>query len=233
MTIQDQLSPQMQAYYNAIAPHFDGIYDFDPEDNPFLIQYVEGYRELLDMASRFGKGKVLDIAAGTAEFMVRYHENVSEITLLDASQEMLDVAGEKVKQLGIEAKTTLVHQSVEEFEPGEDRLDGVAVIFFASHFEKGDQDEFWDPMLDWVKPGGEFFFIDSIWNETAATRIEEKGYSMAGIQDRPNIFGQDYQIFKRYYSEEWTRKWLERNEFTIEEAYFGNLFLGVRARKNA
>src|SRR6185503_14654841 len=105
-----ELRQRMFVYYNERAPEYEEAYTLgtgtasiqDPE-----IFKAEA-RRLAGIVGRFARGRIMDLACGTAFWLPEYAPNCSHITLFDQSDRMLMEARAKVNRLGLADRCVFV-----------------------------------------------------------------------------------------------------------------------------
>ena len=80
--------------------------------------------------------QVLDVATGTGELAIALWKNLRvKITAVDLSQEMLNLADKKIKQLGVEHEITIQKANAENLPFESNKFDVVSVGFGVRNFE--------------------------------------------------------------------------------------------------
>ena len=184
MTHDDrELLDEQIRYYRARAPEYDATF---PEGDPFEA-HVEATREALRAFAP--RGRVLEIAAGTGEWTGLLADYADELTVTDASPEMLELNRAKVGE-----RVNTRYEVVDAFgiEPAH-AFDTVFFGFFLSHVPPGRFEAFWSVVEGLLSPSGRVFFVDEadhgLWEEDWIDRE-------AGIVRRPLSDGTPHRAVK-------------------------------------
>lgn len=154
-----ELIDEQIAYYRARAAEYDTT--STPDGDPFAA-YGEATRAAL--RSFEPRGRVLELAAGTGQWTAILAEYADELTVTDASPEMLALNAGRLRDGAAE------YRVVDAFalEAGH-AYDAVVFGFFLSHVPPGRFDAFWAVLEGQLAPGGRVFFIDEarhgLWEE--------------------------------------------------------------------
>jgi demethylmenaquinone methyltransferase/2-methoxy-6-polyprenyl-1,4-benzoquinol methylase len=206
MSMNEQVSEnvlaEMRDYYRARAAEYDewfyrkGRYDRSPGHNKQWFDEVELTREAL-RATQIA-GDILELAPGTGIWTEQLLPNVSTITAVDASEEMIEINRAKV---GSE-RVSYVLGDLFNWQPMR-TYDVVFFGFWLSHVPVERLDSFLRMVAMALKPGGKVFFVDSRReaSSTAANHIlpEEQEQTMV----RKLNDGREYQIVKIFYEPAW------------------------------
>ena len=188
MTADDrQLLDEQIAYYRARAAEYDATF---PEDGPFAA-HGEATRTAL---RAFGpRGRVLELAAGTGQWTGLLADHADELTVTDASSEMLQLNQAKVGE-----RDNTRYEVVDAFamEPSH-AFDTVFFGFFLSHVPPRQFEAFWSVVEGLLAPGGRVFFVDEgrhfMWREDW---VDEAG----GVVRRPLTDGTVHRAVKVLWS---------------------------------
>lgn len=200
----DGLLAEQIAYYRARAPEYDeayrrqGRYDHGQEEvNRQWLREIDEVREALDAFNP--SGAVLELAAGTGEWTIQIARYADSITAVDASQEALAIAREKL--VGTPTPTRFVVEDLFRWRP-QHRHDAVVLAFWMSHVPRSRFDSLWHLVSDALLPDGRFFFVDSLparWSTGEGTEPEEQ---RTEISIRHLNDGREFRVVKVYWSEE-------------------------------
>ena len=158
MDTQDLLEEQV-AYYRARAAEYDAT--TTPDGDPLG---PHGYATRAALSRFEPRGRVLEIAAGTGQWTSILAEYADELTVTDASPEMLALNRARV---GV---STVVYRMADAFtlEPTH-AFDVVFFGFFLSHVPRSSFGAFWHVVEGLLAPGGRVFFVDEgdhgLWDE--------------------------------------------------------------------
>jgi len=144
--------------YDRLAPYYDKLLSIVEERS--IKKYRKKYVPLI-------KGKVLDIAAGTGNNIKYYPEN-SDVTLLDASKEMLNIAREKAKDRK-DLSLEYINQRIEDFELPDNYFDTILSIDVFCSVQ--DQDIAMRNIKRVLKNNGKIIFVEHMKTESAMKNI--------------------------------------------------------------
>jgi ubiquinone/menaquinone biosynthesis C-methylase UbiE len=189
MAESTRLIAEQIRYYDARAGEYDET-TTPPGEDP-LARQGAGLRRRLHA---FGpRGKVLEIAAGTGTWTQVLVEHATELTVLDASRQMLELCRHKVGQRHVR----YIDADIFHWE-----ADGVYdVVFFAnwlSHVPPDRFEPFWDLVDRCLAPAGRVFFLDEeteeVWRQE---EFRDKGKTVVRRRLRA---GRTFDIVKVFYS---------------------------------
>ena len=185
-TDRDLLDEQI-AFYRARAAEYDATF---PEGDP-IAAHAEATRAAL---RAFGpRGRVLELAAGTGQWTGLLADHADELTVTDASSEMLELNQAKV---GARDNTRYEVADVFAMQPTH-AFDTVFFGFFLSHVPPGRFEAFWTLVKGLLAPGGRVFFVDEgrhfLWREDW---LDEA----AGVVRRPLANGTVHRAVKVLWS---------------------------------
>ena len=125
----------MLAYYDERAPEYEEAYTLgtgtasitDPE------VFKAEARLLAGIVGRIARGRMMDLACGTAYWLPHYAQHCGHMTLFDQSDNMLAEARGKATRLGVLDRCDFVRGDFFEQAFGECICDTVLVGYFLSH----------------------------------------------------------------------------------------------------
>ena len=147
-------------YYRARAAEYDAT--STPPDDPFAAD-ADRIREALRAFEP--RGRILELAAGTGQWTGLLADHADELTVTDASPEMLELNRARVGE-----RSNTRYEVVDAFriEPTH-AFDTVFFGFFLSHVPPGRFEPFWRLVEGLLAPGGRVFFVDErrhfLWRE--------------------------------------------------------------------
>ena len=144
--------------YDRLAPYYDKLLSIVEERS--IKKYRKKYVPLI-------KGKVLDIAAGTGN-NIKYYPKNSDVTLLDASKEMLNIAREKAKDRK-DLSLEYINQRIEDFELPDNYFDTILSIDVFCSVQ--DQDIAMRNIKRVLKNNGKIIFVEHMKTESAMKNI--------------------------------------------------------------
>ena len=172
----------MKAYYEARAPEYD---DWWLGTGKFVERKRPGWREAVDALvatlARLPPGRTLDVACGTG-FLTQHLPG--EITGLDQSESMLELAGAKVPA------ATFVRGDALELPFPHGSFERLFTSFFYGHLENHDRTAFLDEAK---RLAGELVVVDSALHE---------GVEPVEWQERVLNDGSRWQVYKRFFEPE-------------------------------
>lgn len=218
---------EQMAYYRARSPEYDqwwqraGKYDRGPLFHRRWDEETSQVRAALD---GFGaRGKILEIACGTGWWTPQLAAGAEQITVIDASTEMLDRCRARVAAAGLDAaKLEYLHSDIWDWLP-ERRYHAVFFGFWLSHVPEVRFDRFWELVDGALLPGGRVFFVDSA-ESTGSSRIG----SPAGAPEterRELNDGRRFDIVKRYFEPRWLRQRLTGIGWDVEVQSTARFFI--------
>jgi SAM-dependent methyltransferase len=169
-------------YYRTCAREYDRAYA-EREDLRELLATVDGLPIV---------GDVLELACGTGQWTPRLAARARSVTAIDASSEMLSIAGERVSS----AKVAFVQADVFGFRPNR-RYDTVFFGFWLSHVPPARMAGFWENLATVLEPGGRVIFVDDGPAGAAAEEVLHDLPTPAAMRQVDN--GLRYRIVKVFY----------------------------------
>jgi demethylmenaquinone methyltransferase/2-methoxy-6-polyprenyl-1,4-benzoquinol methylase len=151
----------LHGIFTAVPPRYDLV-------NHVITWYLDSSwrrkaaRECLSSRPR----KVLDICCGTGDLAIeiaRLADKDTEVTGLDYSQSMLDIAGEKATTAGVDKNLTLVHGDVSSlpFPDGYFDCIGISFAFRNLTYKNPLTVNYLAEILRVLAPGGKFVIVES------------------------------------------------------------------------
>lgn len=217
----------MLRYYDERAAEYEDAYKHGTGtssiSDPSVFQ-----RESLDLSevvSRFGQGRVLDLACGTAYWLQFYAGNCSTVTLFDQSSRMLDECRKKIDRLGLGGRATLQRGDVLTHQWDQNTHDCAIVGFLLSHLTEEQEARLFDTLRSTLEPTGRFLILDSAW-----TPLRAQFNAKAERQERRLNDGTALDIYKRYFDREELSSWSVKHRVSVDIEYFGDAFFAVSGR---
>jgi demethylmenaquinone methyltransferase/2-methoxy-6-polyprenyl-1,4-benzoquinol methylase len=144
-----ELLGEQIAYYRARASEYDRTSPYVDED---------GYPELRAALERFApRGRVLELACGTGRWTAELAKYATELTALDASEEMLEASRSRVGRTDVR----YVRADVFSWFPSR-RYDVVFFSAWLSHVPPQRFDAFWELVATCLSKDGRVFAIDEL-----------------------------------------------------------------------
>lgn len=195
----DDLLADQRAFYRQRAPEYDewwqhrGRYDRDKDMARDWDQQVE---EIAVTLESFGpSGDVLELAGGTGWWTARLARTAENLTVVDASPEVLDINRDRV---GSRPNVTYVVADLFEWRP-EHSYDVVFFSFWLSHVPRARFSSFWHLVGTCLRPGGRVFFIDNRRDGTLATVDPYVFEEAHDVQRRKLNDGSEHRVVKIFY----------------------------------
>jgi ubiquinone/menaquinone biosynthesis C-methylase UbiE len=207
--IDDQI-----AYYSARAPEYDATARpaIRPQD------------ESIEAALRAFEpgGNVLEIACGTGAYTGILVAHADDLTALDASAEMIELARAKVSGHGVR----FIQTDIFEWEP-DSAYDCVFFGFWISHVPPTLFDPFWELVRRCLGPGGRVAFVDeSFDSERNEAPVDDEPRSLV---ERRLEDGTIHRVVKVYWRPEELAQRLRATGWDIEITTVGPFYWGAGA----
>ena len=228
VAIQEQLE-----YYRARAREYDqwwlreGRYDRGSDANARWFAESEQVRSAL--AEFSPTGRILELACGTGIWSKELFPTASELTLVDGSHEMLELAQHRLQS----ASTRYIKADLFDWSFDEE-FDVVFFSFWLSHIPPTRFESFWALVASLLAPRGRIFFVDSLHEQTStATDHRLPSVEATTLRRRLNG-GREFQIYKIYYDVHGLEDRLSELAWDVKVAATGSYFLyGQGHRKSA
>jgi ubiquinone/menaquinone biosynthesis C-methylase UbiE len=157
---EDELLAEQRAFYRARAPEYDewwqrrGRYDRGEDSAAEWTRQVTQIEAALETFAV--RGHVLELAGGTGWWTERLARSAHRLTVVDASDETLELNRARVQRADVE------YVVADLFSWAPDRkFDVVFFSFWLSHVPRTRFSWFWELVRTCLKPGGRVFFIDN------------------------------------------------------------------------
>ncbi len=178
-----------------------------------------------DIVERFGNGRMIDLACGTAYWLPRYVGGCSAVTLFDQSPRMLDECQTKVSTLGVGDRCTLICGDFFDYEFGSVEYDSALLGFFLSHVTEKQERLVFEALKRMLGTTGRFLILDSAWSLERA-RFNAK----VERQQRQLNDGTRFDIYKRYFDQQDISQWETKYDMSATIEHFGTAFLAVSGK---
>ncbi len=219
----EEILAEQRRYYRERAGEYEdwwlrrGRYDHGPEANARWWSEVAELNAALDAFA--ATGRVLELACGTGLWTERLAARAADLTALDASEEVLALAREKVPA----ANVRFAQADIFAWE-AEERFDVVFFSFWLSHVPHELMGGFFAKVGRALAPGGRVFLIDSAPNERASAHDHDT--SEPGELARRRLHdGREFTIVKHWFRAEplneligslgWSARISETGEFFV------------------
>lgn len=142
-------------------------------DDAFAVRHRDALEKAhLSRILRVGRSaRVLDLGGGAGRIALWLAPRVASVTIVDASKELLEIAGERARALGLHNVTT-VHASVLDFVP-DAPYDAVLAMNVATHLEDDELPRFVDVCARAVATGGQVVMKEPVTTD-GTTRDDER-----------------------------------------------------------
>jgi 2-polyprenyl-3-methyl-5-hydroxy-6-metoxy-1,4-benzoquinol methylase len=188
MDERDLIDEQIH-YYSLRASEYDAT--ATPPDDPLAPQVLR----LEAALCRFRPtGRVLEFACGTGTWTLRLLREVTEVTALDSSPEMLALNRQRVG----EERVGYVEADVFSWEPD----DVYDVVFFAnwlSHVPPARFEDFWRLVDKSLAPKGRVFFVDEAEDASRHKQMSEEWLDHATVR-RTLLDGSTHRVIKVFWT---------------------------------
>ncbi|HIB32425.1 MAG TPA: class I SAM-dependent methyltransferase [Candidatus Marinimicrobia bacterium] len=223
--MNQDLKGTMLEYYTHRAAEFDEKYKgrgpasiLDPQ------AYQDEVKILSDIVRATCSGNLLDMACGTAFWLPHYAGNCSHITLFDQSEGMLSHARDRAVSLGIIEQTAMISGDALSYQFSENTFDMVLVAFLISHFTDDQEARFFRMLKSIIKPNGKVLVLDSVWSDARGQARKKEGIQSRSIGD-----GREFQVYKKYFTEQDLSLFIKKHGIGLSVGYFGRLFFAANA----
>ena len=181
---------------------------------------------LANIVHEFVRGRLIDLACGTAYWLPQYASACSRITLFDQSEKMLEESRSKVEQLGVGDRCSFVQGDFFAHEFGRDEYDCALVGFFLSHLTEAQEGLLFAALKRMLDPSsGRFLILDSAWSAERARFNAKSERQKRRLND-----GTPFEIYKRYTDRQDISGWERKYDVTISIEYVGTAFFAVSGR---
>jgi ubiquinone/menaquinone biosynthesis C-methylase UbiE len=193
-----RLLAEQTHYYRERAGEYDdwwfrrGRYDHGPETNARWFSDVAEAHAALDHFKP--AGDVVEFACGTGLWTERLLGEVTSVTAIDGSPEMLELCQARVA----DPHVRYVQADLFAWEP-ERTYDVCFFSFWLSHVPEERFEEFWAKVRRAVKSEGRVFFVDSLRHGLASAGDHELPEPQNPVMLRRLADGRGYRIVKRFY----------------------------------
>jgi SAM-dependent methyltransferase len=179
----------MKEYYSKRASEYESIYY---RNDPVRQSEQSKIKDLLKVL--FQNRTVLDIACGTGYWTEVIASVAREVTGIDASSEVLEIA----KSKGVAAKFVL--GNAYDLSTVEGEFDSSCANFWFSHIEKVNIPKFLTALHQRLPDGSIIFMADNVYVPGLGGTLVEKPNSPDTYKLRELSDGSTYEIVKNYYT---------------------------------
>jgi len=200
-TLQQQID-----YYRARASEYDewflrqGRYDRGEAHSQQWFQEVGVIQQALALFNP--AGKVLEFASGTGWWTEQLAQYAQELTCVDASPETIALNRNRLDAVDHSAQIRYLEADIFQWTPQPEEVGSWDVVFFSfwlSHVPPEQFDSFWAMVKSCLKPGGQVFFIDSLYNGDATARDQFLRTEQDVMMTRKLNDGREFEIVKVFY----------------------------------
>ena len=178
-------------YYNNRAKEYEQIYH---RDDPLRQSELAKIKNLL--RDSFKNKSVLEVACGTGYWTEAVAQTAKNITAVDYSVEMIQLAKTK------EIKATIIHDNAFSLQNVSNIFNAGLANFWFSHVPKNQINSFLNTFHKRLKPNSTIIMADNIYNEEFGGELIKKANDENTYKNRTLKGGASYQIIKNYYNEE-------------------------------
>lgn len=219
----------MLAYYDERAPEYEDAYTLGTGTAsalPPTVFRTEAVAIQGVVASAI-RGRVLDLACGTAYWLPLYFRQATHVTLFDQSAAMLDIARRKAEQLGLSAMCTVIQGDVFDYAFEESAYDAVLVGFLLSHLHPEQEAGFFEVLRRVLRPGGRVLLLDSAWS-SERRRVNAKVEQQIRLLNN----GEAFEVYKRYCDHDDIARWEHLFGAPLHLEYDGQAFMAVSGERS-
>lgn len=198
---------EQKAYYRARAAEYDEWFYREGRYDHGVVKtraWFDEVRIVVEQLGRFGvEGDVLELACGTGIWTALLARRAASLTAVDASAEVMNINRAKLAEQdrfgdGWSNNIRYVQADLFEWQPDR-KYDVVFFGFWLSHVPPDRFRSFWELVAAALKPGGRFFFIDSL-PDPHSSAADHDTPSAADVRQRRRLNdGTTYEIVKIYY----------------------------------
>jgi demethylmenaquinone methyltransferase/2-methoxy-6-polyprenyl-1,4-benzoquinol methylase len=197
MSNDDGLLDSQVAYYRARAAEYEewwrreGRYDQGPEHRAEWLENIAVVESALGAA--FQQKDVLELACGTGLWTRHLARHNRHVLAVDASPEVIALNREKVRSGNVDY---LVADIFTWTPPA--RFEAAFFSFWLSHVPMTRFDRFWSMVRSALEPGGQVFFVDSLFEQSGAAR-DQGPLDNSGVVERRLNDGRHFKIVKVFH----------------------------------
>lgn len=194
----ERLLAEQVHYYRERAGEYEdwwvrrGRYDHGPEAN--AAWFAEAAQVQADLERFAPVGQVLELACGTGLWTGRLAAHATQVTAIDASAEVLEIARAKVPAANVE----YVEADLFAWEP-ERTYDVCFFSFWLSHVPRERSQSFWGKVKRALAPDGRVYFIDNARSDRASARDHTLAEPDQETMLRRLADGREYHIVKHWF----------------------------------
>jgi len=187
---------QQIEYYRARAAEYDewwfrrGRYDRGADLNALWFADAAEVERAVDSLGL--RGRILELAGGTGIWSQKLLRYADELTIVDASAEVLAINEARLHS----QRVRYIQADVFDWRPSE-RFDAVFFGFWLSHVPESRFEAFWDLIRASLAPQGRVFFIDSQREPTSTA--SDQPLSDTNLTVRRLNDGRTFEIYKIFY----------------------------------
>jgi ubiquinone/menaquinone biosynthesis C-methylase UbiE len=224
LEMDSELRQRMLTYYDERAPEYEEAYTLGtgtasiPDPDVFKAEA----RVLAGIVGQVARGRLMDLACGTAYWLSYYAANCSRITLFDQSDRMLTEARVKAKRLGIVNRCDFVQGDFFGHDFAQHAYDTALVGFFLSHLTEAEERVLFETLRLLLDRAGRFLILDSAWGPERA-----KFNAKVERQTRQLNDGTAFEIYKRYCERDDIVRWAQEHDVKLRIEHFGPAFYAV------
>lgn len=175
-----------------------------------------------EIVERVVRGRVLDLACGTAYWLPRYAARASRVTLIDQSPRMLEESRAKIAALNLNTRCTVLEHDVLTAPLERNGYDAVLIGFLFSHLTDHEGAALFARLRQVIADSGTFLILDSAWSPERASVNSKSERQQRHLND-----GTSFDIYKRYYERADVDGWARQHHFQATIEHFGAAFFAV------
>jgi ubiquinone/menaquinone biosynthesis C-methylase UbiE len=218
------LRRSMLQYYDERAAEYEEAYVLGtgtasiPDSNIFRVEA----RVLAGVVARFARGRLIDLACGTAYWLPHYIQGCSSVTCFDQSERMLDECRKKIARLNVADRCSVTQGDLFDYALERDAFDCALVGFLLSHLNEEQESILFTTLYRILHSSGRFLILDSAYSAERASFNAKIERQRRRLND-----GACFEVYKRYCDREDIAAWSKQYDVTINVEHFGTAFYAV------
>lgn len=210
------LTRKLVEYYSKRAKEYEQIYH---RDDPLRQSELAKIKNLVRNSLR--NKSVLEIACGTGYWTAAAAETANNITAVDGSAEMIEIA--KAKNI----RADFVIDDAYSLKDVSGKFNGGLANFWFSHIPKNKIKSFLMTFHNKLQPNSTVILADNLYDKTIGGKFVQKEHDENTYKDRTLNNGTTYQILKNYYNEDDLYTIFKQHSSEVK-IYFGKCYWWIK-----
>lgn len=216
---------ELAKFYDSAASSFDRAYQRADVQSDSDLMYNRERDDVENTISRFGRGRMLDLGAGTGYWLTHYLPNVDSVVLVEPSANMRKMI--LARDLLLESRRVIEVRDGSHDSLGSNEFDAVLLSGVLGHFDEPERDEILQRVCNSMRPGGDLLIVDSMWNQRAERLLPERtGYAPRQVE------GQSLSVYKHYFLSQEIEDLVARTTLLATQVECGEYFWRLLATKS-